>query len=660
MSDYSSGADMVRESKGHKQSFSLDTTLDPPHTPTIPKSSASGERRHTHHRAFSSPTNTIESIKGVRALAGRLRRAASPSPSSTNKEHTFHPFSSRRSFSRDEPVELETQAKGYRTFEPGEYFYNFELPIPQSLPESMENKYGSVHYLLEGSIERPGTFRSKVSGRHTVVFVRCPSDNNIEINEPIAISKPWEDQLLYDIVISGKAFPIGTRVPIAIKLIPLAKIELHRVRVYITETSEYFCKNKRVHRMEPTRKFLIQERISREGITGNLLLELGSEFLSSVDLDLECEIPETFPHKKEKLHPFSTYENIKVHHWIKVTLRISRPDPNPNSDSGKKKHYEVSIDSPIHLLDPQCTNTNVYLPAYIDRTDRPTSASPLYRANPSTTHISSVSEIDPIDFSASPVADQSPSPLFRAPSNESPPNYELVTLNESSYTERFITYQQQNNEGSPSGSSIVEPTVRSQVSPHVAVHARSAVSLHTSSTSSNSNISTQASQPILDLVSTNNSASSSRNVTPVSSRTPFSGSSSSDIQNSPISLRMQNLSIQPQRESVTSVDIVDQGEELLTEEVSRARTICAVRGASEMLKTSLTSFSTDLVPILGPVNHSGRRVSIDIPRNTPMRSTATTSKGANTATTGRNSHANDSVDISFPSSDLDLEDKANQ
>lgn len=389
-------------------------------------------RKSHHARSSSNPNNhnmagrseSTESTSAIRAFADRLRRAASPSPSpslsprpSTSLSSTAHPPPSskkhpsqrtaspsrdmtpaivhslvpRRSFSKDEPIETETQTKGYRTFEPGEYYYNFELPIPQSLPETLECNFGSVKYCLDASVEKPGAFRTKVSGSKHVSIIRAPSDNNLEISEPIAIAKSWEDQLYYEIVISGKAFPIGTRIPIAFKLTPLAKVELHRIRVYITENCEYYCKNKRVHRIEPTKRFLLEEVSSKDGLSGNLLLELapsGSYSASafegiSVENEMTPLIPTEFPLKKEILHPNSTYDNIKVHHWIKIVLRISRRDPTiPATDQAKRKHYEISIDSPIHLLDTHCTNSNVYLPPYIDPVSRRPSVASHHRPIP--------------------------------------------------------------------------------------------------------------------------------------------------------------------------------------------------------------------------------------------------------------------------------------
>lgn len=478
-SDYSSGANMIKLHKdsSHHHTLSFDafekingSSLSLGHTSKQKKSESSdhSERNPTRGRSNtassenSDSSSTTSSTRGVRGLAGRIRRAASPSPS-FSKEPFLHSLNlgPRRSFSKDEPVDFETSSKGYRTFEPGEYYYNFELPIPQSLPESIYANFGSVHYFLEASIERHGAFKTRVSGTKDVILVRCPADNNIEINEPIAISKQWEDQLEYDIIISGKSFPIGTRIPMAFKLTPLAKIQVHRIRIYVTENNEYYCKNKRVHRIEPTKKFLIEEVASKEGLTGNLLTELakgvqvsGDIISSSAELELNSLIPESFPKKRDTLHPNSTYDMIQINHWIKIVLRISRPDPNPDAEPGKRKHYEISIDSPIHLLHSKCTTSNVYLPAYIDPVSRRMSVASM-RPLPAGTD----PDFRPIHYLRKPslapppfTADVSPPSITReqasndssATNDDAPPNYDEITENEggsSSYFERFERYQ---------------------------------------------------------------------------------------------------------------------------------------------------------------------------------------------------------------------------
>ena len=248
--------------------------------------------------------------------------------------------------------------KGYRTFTPGLYTYNFELPIDSRLPETIDVELGNVKYFLEATVERAGAFRANLIGSKEVTLIRAPSEGSLEQVEPIAISRNWEDQLHYDIVISGKSFPLGAQVPIAFKLTPLAKVQCHRIKVFVTENIQYYTSNKRVHRLEPTRKIQLFEKradgpstsaypgssmriTSGGGVAydgraaaaagdenvprdlNNLLGNLDGEHnVGPTEMEFNVQLPSCHSMKEKdkshKIHFDTTYQAIQVHHWIKV------------------------------------------------------------------------------------------------------------------------------------------------------------------------------------------------------------------------------------------------------------------------------------------------------------------------------------------------------
>ncbi|CEP64165.1 Aly2p LALA0_S10e03906g [Lachancea lanzarotensis] len=254
-------------------------------------------------------------------------------------------------------------------FQPGEYVYGFEQTIPLSCPESIIASFGSVEYSLMASIERSGAFKSNIHARMPLEVIRSPSDSSVEETEPIAISRDWEDQLHYDIVIASKDIVLDAFLPIAFNITPLDKVTLHRVRIYLTETMEYYCKNKKVHRLEPTKKFLLAEHKApplenlptgasavKAKNLGNMLLDEYGDLVSR-EFEYQVFIPERL-NVQQKIHPDTSYQNIKANHWIKICLRLSR------LVDGKRKHYEISIDSPIHVLNKLCSHANTLLPSY--------------------------------------------------------------------------------------------------------------------------------------------------------------------------------------------------------------------------------------------------------------------------------------------------------
>lgn len=254
-------------------------------------------------------------------------------------------------------------------FQPGEYIYTFEQAIPSSYPESVKADFGFVEYQLFVSIERFGAFKSNLTARLPVTLVRAQADTSVEETEPIAISRDWESQLHYDIVIASKDIILDAFLPIAFHFSPMDKVTLHRIRVYLTETMEYYCRNKKVHRMEPTKKFLLAEHdgprlpgTSDSGALkaknmGNLLLDEKSGDLVNKNFEYQVFVPSVLSNN-QRLHPDTAFDNIKANHWIKLCLRLSK------MVDGKRKHYEISIDSPIHVLHKLCSHANTLLPSY--------------------------------------------------------------------------------------------------------------------------------------------------------------------------------------------------------------------------------------------------------------------------------------------------------
>ncbi|KAF2280662.1 uncharacterized protein EI97DRAFT_367964 [Westerdykella ornata] len=352
-----------------------------------------------HVELLKSPSSTVTQ----RSLFGGSPNASSTNLSSKEARRLSLQVHQSRSFGKGDPSTHgpSVAQKGYRTFNPGNYLYNFELPLDSHLPETIDVELGSVRYELEAVVERAGAFRANLVGTKEVVLIRIPAEGSLEQVEPIAISRSWEDQLHYDIVISGKSFPLGAQVPIAFKLTPLAKVQCLRIKVFVTENIEYFCANKRVHRMEPVRKVLLFEKradgpptstfpgstmriVSGGGVPydqraaaargenvpvqdpTNLLGDLSGDVnIGPTEMEFNVQLPSCHnlkdKDKQSRLHFDTTYQNIQVHHWIKIVMRLSKTDQN---DPNKRRHFEISIDSPFHILSCRATQANTVLPAY--------------------------------------------------------------------------------------------------------------------------------------------------------------------------------------------------------------------------------------------------------------------------------------------------------
>ncbi|KAI5284363.1 hypothetical protein KEM55_001100 [Ascosphaera atra] len=287
------------------------------------------------------------------------------------------------------------------------------------MPETIKTDSGFVKYELESIIERAGAFRPNLLGKMEVPIIRTPSETSLEHVEPIAISRTWEDQLHYDIVVSGKLFPMGARVPIAFKFTPLAKVNLHRIKVYLTEHTQLWTANRQAHKMDGTKKILLLDKKAGHrctsaypgstmrvnaggGLSYDQRLELGEMKAGEEPVDERCtnllgdlhpdietgptefefnmQLPicslNRFKPMGQRMHFDTTYESIEVNHWIKVVLRLSRADPN---EPGKWRHFEISIDSPFHLVSCLASRSNTALPAYSEPTPAPGATAPFRR-----------------------------------------------------------------------------------------------------------------------------------------------------------------------------------------------------------------------------------------------------------------------------------------
>lgn len=265
-----------------------------------------------------------------------------------------------RSFSRNEPpVSTQNQPqRNYRMFPLGDYLYSFEFPVDGSLPETIKTDLGFVRYDLEAIVERSGAFRPNLLGTLEIPVIRTPAEGSLEQVEPIAISRNWEDQLHYDIVISGKSFPLGSQIPIAFKLTPLAKVECHRIKVYVTENIQHWTADKSVHRLQPAKKVLLFEKRAESASTStypgssmritagggvdwdhraaaargeeivdrartNLLGNLNTDSgVGPTEMEFNVQLPSCHEMRgrdeAQRLHFDTTYENIQINHWIKV------------------------------------------------------------------------------------------------------------------------------------------------------------------------------------------------------------------------------------------------------------------------------------------------------------------------------------------------------
>ncbi|WKT54026.1 Arrestin-like, C-terminal [Fusarium oxysporum f. sp. vasinfectum] len=113
-----------------------------------------------------------------------------------------------------------TEVQDYKIFYPGTYDYPFAFSIAQDELETIKVPYGSVKWELRATIARAG----------------------------------------------GKSYPIGSMIPIFLRLGPLDKVQVHGFEVFVTESIEYSSNNKKVIKKTPSRTVLLLKKTAEKAI----------------------------------------------------------------------------------------------------------------------------------------------------------------------------------------------------------------------------------------------------------------------------------------------------------------------------------------------------------------------------------------------------------
>lgn len=267
----------------------------------------------------------------------------------------------RKSYPATSPRQGQDQL---RLFPPGDYIYGFEFLVHNSLPESIRTDLSSIHYNIETVLERSGFFRSTMTGTLDVPLVRLPGDSSLEHIEPITFSRTWRNQLCYDLFVSCRSRPLGSQIPMRLKLVALANLACHSISVYMSEHIQYQMKGREAPPLRlPDKKVLLFQKqagltsystyaggsirvISGQGInstrdmqTPNLLGDLSEE----TEIELKVQLPRcpqmAQKEKKDRLYFSVNGESLAVNHRIQVS---GDPSSAPSEPHHLAFHEEVT------------------------------------------------------------------------------------------------------------------------------------------------------------------------------------------------------------------------------------------------------------------------------------------------------------------------------
>jgi len=317
----------------------------------------------------------------------------------------FTPHSLGDAGIQEQPPTEAAENAGWKEFKKGTYTYPISFTIPSSAPPTLQTTYGHVVWRLNAAVHRPGTFKHKMAVSREVLVIASPTEEDTEDTENIIVERHWDHQLQYLISISGKTFHIGGTVPITLALLPLAKVRIYRIQAYVEEKVDYYTRMHRVARSDPVTRIDLVSIKYEGGRNARHILPLESDApdavrqsplhaLIGLDEDLD-EVasslmgpgPWTFHFDAPlpsscQLMRFSNKNrraNVVISHVLKVVIRVERGDDLHVDKTGKRKMFDIVIQSPIQILSCRCTPDRVSLPRYSESLD---DASPIMPSCP--------------------------------------------------------------------------------------------------------------------------------------------------------------------------------------------------------------------------------------------------------------------------------------
>ncbi|KAF8346017.1 hypothetical protein F5887DRAFT_146677 [Amanita rubescens] len=301
----------------------------------------------------------------------------------------------------DHSEDSKKDGANWKEFKKGTYTYPISIPIPSDCPPTLRCDFGNVSWNLKTVVHRPGAFESKLIATREVIVVACPSDDDTEDTDNVVVERHWDQQLQYLIYISGRSFYIGGTIPVSLTLLPLAKVKIHRILIYIEERVDYYTQMRRIARTEPLSRIVLLS-VKGETEDSHILplesddvdafrkspfynLATPNDDLSEMASSLMGPGPWVFhqdlhlPHSCGYIHFTNKNRgsNIVITHVLKWVIRVERGDDTAiNPKTGKRKLFDIVVQVPINILSCRCNPEWTALPGYSERLSDPHAVDP--------------------------------------------------------------------------------------------------------------------------------------------------------------------------------------------------------------------------------------------------------------------------------------------
>ncbi|KAG2237231.1 hypothetical protein BDF21DRAFT_377119 [Thamnidium elegans] len=217
-------------------------------------------------------------------------------------------FKAKRTIIEKELIFLDIKKKHHLC--QGQYKWDFEIPLPGNLPETIHHELGKVQYQLKAYCDRP-KFSKDYMDECSIRLSRHLLASSVQYTQEVEISNVWENKVAYNISIPSKIYSPNKIIPVSFDLLPLApNLKIESV---VCSLKEYVTCATSTHQKTTSRvlNFLRDDHFTLDPVTGR--------FTKTQVLIVPGQ-------RDNRLHFDMRGELIEIQHTLKFTVSLENAD----------------------------------------------------------------------------------------------------------------------------------------------------------------------------------------------------------------------------------------------------------------------------------------------------------------------------------------------
>jgi len=288
-------------------------------------------------------------------------------------------------FLDDDKSVSDSRATSVQKFVPGQYSWNFELPLASSLPETIDLPLGKVSYILRASATEAGQSSNAATFLQKITLLRIPCVCSLELTEPYEVRGLLQG-LRYTFSLAAKSCRVGGQLPLTIKLSSPTDRSWQSINVSVVEDIQYRTRDGQAHREQSRVKAVLYtkrakrdplhqrafRRISAAGekmapsYASGVVIEKHQPRRSGSVSHLEDAGMDNLHEKAilslpscSTIEADTAYKCLYVRHHLLITI-AAYVEVNEHD----RKHFQIRIRMPIQIITCKLCDGNATLPEY--------------------------------------------------------------------------------------------------------------------------------------------------------------------------------------------------------------------------------------------------------------------------------------------------------